>query len=298
MQKIIWSAWAISILLLTSSCGNNKKEKAEKRHNEISIPKVPAVITDPQQKTDFLIMHYWDNFDFTDTAYIWLPDITEQAFAGYITLFSQSSPGIIEKSIGTMLDKARKSNKAMYNYFVDLFDKYFYDPNSPWRQEEYYIPVLQHIIRSDKVDELEKVRPRYRLEMALKNRVGTAANDFTFTLANGKKGRLSTISSFFVILFFNNPDCPDCVRVKEILSQITDKNIKIVAIYPDNEVELWRHTKYPDRWINGYNNTTIRNKQLYDLKAIPCLYLLDKDKKVILKDVQVERLLQYLYSNE
>lgn len=37
-----------------------------------------------------------------------------------------------------------------------------------------------------------------------------------------------------------------------------------------------------------------KGKNLYDLKAIPTLYLLDKDKKVLLKDATVAQIDQYL----
>ena len=38
----------------------------------------------------------------------------------------------------------------------------------------------------------------------------------------------------------------------------------------------------------------INRHRLYDLKAVPCLYLLDADKRVLLKDVTVEHLELYL----
>ena len=51
----------------------------------------------------------------------------------------------------------------------------------------------------------------------------------------------------------------------------------------------------PAAWINSYDKSLdIKNKEVYDLKAIPTLYLLDKEKKVVLKDVtfaQVEAFL-------
>ena len=51
----------------------------------------------------------------------------------------------------------------------------------------------------------------------------------------------------------------------------------------------------PSKWINGYDKElTVRNRELYDLKAMPTLYLLDKDKKVLLKDAPVEQVEQYL----
>lgn len=35
-------------------------------------------------------------------------------------------------------------------------------------------------------------------------------------------------------------------------------------------------------------------KQLYDLKALPTLYLLDSKMKVLLKDAPIERIVEYL----
>ena len=52
-------------------------------------------------------------------------------------------------------------------------------------------------------------------------------------------------------------------------------------------------TGFPQR--NGYDKKlVIKEKNLYDLKAIPTLYLLDKDKKVLLKDATVAQIDQYL----
>ena len=74
-------------------------------------------------------------------------------------------------------------------------------------------------------------------------------------------------------------------------------NLKILAVYPDEDKEEWeRHLPdFPKEWINGYDKKlVIKEKNLYDLKAIPTLYLLDKDKKVLLKDATVAQIDQYL----
>ena len=42
----------------------------------------------------------------------------------------------------------------------------------------------------------------------------------------------------------------------------------------------------------------IKEKNLYDLKAIPTLYLLDKNKKVLLKDAVVGQIEQYLQQRQ
>jgi len=47
----------------------------------------------------------------------------------------------------------------------------------------------------------------------------------------------------------------------------------------------------PAQWIHAYDKgMEITQRRLYDIKAIPTLYLLDKEKKVLLKDTSVEAL--------
>lgn len=108
----------------------------------------------------------------------------------------------------------------------------------------------------------------------------------------------------YTLLFINNPGCHACEEGIEALKQAPAINkefaagsLKILAVYPDEDKEEWeRHLPdFPKEWINGYDKKlVIKEKNLYDLKAIPTLYLLDKDKKVLLKDATVAQIDQYL----
>jgi hypothetical protein len=52
---------------------------------------------------------------------------------------------------------------------------------------------------------------------------------------------------------------------------------------------------YPDNWYNGFDpDMVIRGESLYNVRAIPSLYLLDKDKIVLMKDAPENRLFDYL----
>ena len=77
---------------------------------------------------------------------------------------------------------------------------------------------------------------------------------------------------------------------------IKKKKLTILSLYPDEELDEWRKhlSEFPTEWINGYDKSfTIKTKNLYDLKAIPTLYLLDANKKVLLKDATA----QAIYNN-
>lgn len=302
MNKLITITCIILLIGCTSKQPNSATNPVKKTFTMVDVP---AAILEPKERAIYLTKHYWDKFDFADTAFISLPEVTEQALANYIDLFTYVPAETASEAIKSMMRKA-EADSAMFAHFCELYEKYLYDPNSPMRNEEYYIPVLESILVSNKVGDVEKIRPQHQLDLALKNRVGHPATDFAYTLPSGASNKLYSIPSEYTILFFYNPDCSTCKEVREnIIASATIqklqklKKIKILALYPDEDIAAWQ--KYipniPAEWINAYDNKqTIQEKEIYDLKAIPTLYLLDKDKKVLLKDVTFEQMEAFLAS--
>lgn len=291
-----------------SSTTSNLSVDAESSDDTFPLPSVPVMITSPDDIIMYQSKHYWDLFNFADTALIRQPDITEQGFADYVQLLNQLPYSDAEQSINSMLNKA-KPHPTMYSHFASLYEKYFYDPNSPFRNEQLYTPVLKHLVESEVLPhELQEIF-NFQQEMIQKNRVGTTATNFAYTLANGDKRMMHDLQSNYLILFFTNPDCPNCGSTSEQLvnskvlqdffSLNTPDNIMltVLSIFPDANVDDWRKAlpKLPQQhWVNSYDDgEVIYNNLLYDIKAIPTLYLLNKDKKVILKDVDLREIEEY-----
>lgn len=301
------------MFIIPSCSGESPRNKADdslieknEKPKEFVLPSIPKTITSHDDKNEYLAIHYWDNFNFSDTAYISLNDIMEQAMANYLGILFHSEKNIAYSSIKMTLEKAEK-NKDMRIHFLSLFKKYLYDPNSPIRDEEYYIPVLEYIIKSNLSADSEVERAKFDLDMLQKNRVGDKATDITYTLLSRKTGRLYNIKSNYTVLLFYNPDCHACAEIishmrKSPIINIGLQNnlITILAFYPDADLEIWRkHLKdIPENWINGYDKERlVENKRLYDLKAIPTLYLFDKDKKILFKDAPVDVIERYIRDN-
>jgi hypothetical protein len=72
--------------------------------------------------------------------------------------------------------------------------------------------------------------------------------------------------------------------------------MKVLTVYPDEDVALWRE-RLPEmekEWVNAYDkNQLITHDLLYYLSSIPSFYLLDKDKKVLLKDADWRQVLHF-----
>lgn len=297
------------LCLLLGACKNgnassqSKSETPQDTIKAIKMPAIPQMMTAPEQRADFLAKHYWDNVNFADTNYIRHPDITEQAWADYCDLLNHVPLSTAQEAIKKTIART-ETEKKVFDYITGLADKYLYDPNSPLRNEEFYIPVLEAMISSSVLTETEKIRPQARIEMAYKNRVDTKAIDFTYTLESGAQSTLYKIKSQYTVLFINNPGCHACTENIEALKDspiinelIQKKQLAVIALYPDEELDEWRRHRdeFPQEWINGYDKSlTIKTQNLYDLKAVPTLYLLDANKKVLLKDATVQAITQYL----
>lgn len=288
-------------ILFLLSCVEKKRQKTEE--SAFTLPAIPSILTTKSQQVDFLAENYWTNFNFKDTTQLRLPQYMDQLFTNYLGFLSQAPSAIGAKSIKQMMTKA-ETDSVMFNYFISLSDTYLGDPNSQIRNEPLYMVVLERILASDKVSDTYKIRYRHRYELTLKNRLGEKATNFRYTLYNGKQKMMHDIKISYLLLFFNNPDCGDCKNVKQqmISSSIINDlqqhgKLKILSLYPDKELDIWhKHYKEtPVAWINAYDKgAVIESKELYDLKAIPTLYLLDKEKRLILKDARFEEIERWL----
>lgn len=297
------------ILLMTlciTGCGNHTQDKSSESKNvatprkvvAFTPPQIPSTLTDDKARMEYFTTHYWENFDFADSLIVYNDSILCTAIAGYISLLEINTPSIIDLSIEKSLQHSIDSDYDNFLQFSYKLEDYLDDPNSPMRNEELYIHVLQFLTSSESVDPIDKVRPKSRLEMVLKNRMGEAATDITYTLKDGSRHKLHDIEAKYTILFFNSPDCTDCGRVKsyimnsEAINRLHDNgDLQILAIYPESDLDVWMAAEYSPMMINSYDNgEIITKKRLYDLRAIPTLYLLDKQKRVILKDVSIEQI--------
>ena len=268
-------------------------------------PEIPQMMSDPQQRALYYVNHYWDGYSLTDTAFIRGED-TEQLFADFIDALQYVALEESSAALKRMMCRMEADSTA-YARFCMLSEKYLYDPNSPMRNEDFYIPILEQMLASQRLGETDKIRPADRLKQAHKNRPGMTATDFSYVTPKGKAGRMSGIRADYTLLFFYDPDCTNCRKYEQILSEMPaflemqEKGIvRVLAVYPDEEENEWllNSSKMPPGWIVGWNKQgDIRSKTLYEIRATPTMYLLDKQKKVILKDASMEQLIRYLAAN-
>lgn len=303
MKRILFSLLVISLCCFSCS-GQQKNESTieAKKERGFQLPEVPVMLDTPEARATFVCEHFWDNFDFADTAYIHLPDITEQAIVNFMDLMPRVPKELSEKAMVILYQKAAPHSPMLW-HFWETMSRYWKDANSPVRNEEMFIRLCKSVESVPQVEEVLKQRASFARRLAEKNRVGQSAIDFTYTLASGKQGRMYGLKADYTLLFFYNPDCHTCMEIKNAMKQssrlkewVSSGKMKVLTLYPDEDVALWRShlNELSNEWVNGYDKgQVLTHELLYDLSAIPSFYLLDKDKKVLLKDVDWNQVMQF-----
>ena len=302
-------------LLLLAGCGTNSK-KAE-QFRALPFPDVlpPAMVDSPVAMTEYMALHWWDGI--TSRSYpcdtllvsgVRVGDV-EQKMANWSNLLGVVDMSVVEKSMGRLYERAAACEKKdtssnVFETFVGLVDKYLYDPNSPLRNEDYYAFFAARLAGSELVESVMKDKYARQVRLAALNKVGTKAADFRFADKRGRMFSLYEIKSELTLLFFSNPGCTACKEIIDVLNNdpvisglIADGKMKVLNIYIDEDLDAWRSYMpiYPETWYNGFDpDLVIRGETLYNVRAIPSLYLLDRDKTVLMKDAPESRLFDWL----
>ena len=328
MKNILFPI-ALSAIVLFAGCnGSNNSTKNQTAPVEFPQVQMPSYINDNAQAVSYMARNYWDKFFAMEAgagknlsgAVHGVDSISfEKAFGMYAQILSMAQPkdmAVSVKELFANLDSlALQGERKPLLTVMSRAEHYFYDPNSPVLDEEIYLSALNGILAAKSLSDLDKMQYEYQYRICSLNRVGTPAADFAFRELNGRNtsagavafGRyveksLYDINARYTLIFFNNPDCNACAEILDAIKNspleelVRSGELKVLAMYIDEDLTAWRENsgKYPGEWIYAYDhNLILRDNNIYGLRAIPSLYLLDKEKRVLLKDAPVGDIISY-----
>ena len=303
----------IGLILLLASCRakTGTAEVKERIHadaaavqpqSQFPFPEIPATLTEAEARKAFLLTHYWDKFSFADTTLVNNRDVTEQGFVNFIALLLDGT---------TSEELARESLKNWCKGFVGkdharrvltkTADDYLFNPNSPFYNEALYGLYLE--IMLGVLPQTDAVRSSYqfKLELVRRNNPGDRATDFTYYLPDGTRCTLGTTptKNDRLLLMFYDPECESCHEVllqmaadTALAEAVRAGKLSVLAVYTEGNEEAWRKAlpDMPKGWTVGTDHEAVKTGALYDLKAMPSLYLLDGQKTVLLKDAAYEKI--------
>lgn len=282
---------------------------------QFPYPAMPQTLTTVEQRSHYLMTHYWDNIDFADTLRLQSAGVGEQGFVNFLDLLPRF-PQSAQEALDIFTTKAFAQEPSR-KIFMAYTEQYLDDHGAPTRNDLTYEWLLRSALRQDSIHSLganqaqdnnksqgfslteeERSRMGYKLKNISRNQVGQTATDFAFRDRQGGLHRISDYKGQPVVIFFYNPDCERCHYIVQGLKQepkLKDKTI--LAIYPADDQQLWQQTplELPANWTDGYSEGgEIEAKQLYYIRSTPSIYLIDSEQRVVLKDTEPQRLLEQM----
>lgn len=305
---------AVSVLFT----GCRESHSGKYASHPFPVPEIPAMISSGADALEYLVLNYWSVF--TDTTALYpcdsslvngvIEDDVEQALANWISLAGRVDGRTAAKGMSALFDgisacEYKDTSSTVFEIMAELVEKYLYDPNSPVRNEDLYQVFATGMAGSPWLSPEERAVYEYDAEMCSLNATGTPAADFVFSDKYGRKRTLYGIKADYTLLFFSNPGCEACKYIigemcsdPVLESLVSSGKVAVANIYIDEDLQSWYGYQgfYPEEWYNGYDpDFIIRTDFLYNVRAIPSLYLLDRDKKVLLKDAPDAAVFSYLH---
>ena len=253
-----------------------------------------------------IILDHWEAFDFTDTKALETPEIGEQQLVDFLSLMKNEAEDIQVAAFRNLLDHAVIHAQA-FAFFQEKMPHYLNDPRSPMYDHELFGAYLKAIQQSKQVSLEEKLKQQVLLEQVHKNQPGSIAASFFFELENGKTSSLQQVHGQCIILLFFDPTCAHCQesilalkKQQDFANLLADRKSTFLMINPWGNYPAWKTfiKDLPENWVIGYDRPeAILKNGLYYLQASPSIYLLNKNREVLLKNTSIPVIIDYLASH-
>ena len=315
-SRQIFFALALTVLLSACAGGGSRAPLPTRNFPEVQIPSIL-----PQEELgDYVLDHFWDAY--LDTTGHWFCDSTHiggvndrilaTQLASFLSILENTPAPKAGEVMAAFFDQLERSHAAdtasnVFSWVTDAVEYYLYDPNSEIRSEELFLPFVSRLAQSPFAKEDLRARYAHEAEVCATNRIGAPAKDFTFVDIQGRRHTLYGERAPLTVLLFVNPGCHACEEVVSAFegeaakARVRDGKLRILGVYIDEDIRAWKDhaAELPAHWINGYEpDGLIRSDQLYFVRGIPSIYLLDADKRILMKDALPEAVAAYVENAE
>ena len=261
------------------------------------------IYSNQRQMQMYVANHLYDNYAWEDDRMINTP-IAVNKHKQFANILYYLDYEAAEPYLRAALEAAHANDKVYFSFF-DKMEEILGATKSIYRVEGLYIMMLKDALAYDKTDKVRKTRYEAELKHLDKNLDGSILPNFNLLMSNGDTTTLYDIKSPYMLLYFQHPECPTCRQVRTTMKDypilnkaIEDGKIVVLTVYFEKSHSVFENylkTEANPQWLHSWNyDNQIEKEELFYLVTIPYMFLVDKDKRVIKKDILYNEIEDYV----
>lgn len=283
----------------------NPKTFVSKIFKAMEEPIVPEAPILPNGRKDstfgyrYYKSHFFDNIDFSDDRLLRTP-IFHNKIKQYLDKLTPQTPDSINISTDLIIEKGR-ANEEVFKYLVNWIT-YTYESSKIMGMDAVFVHLVNkyHAKKQtpwiDSTQLYKVINRAYILEPLL---IGKKAPAVVMIDTLGKEISLYNVKARYTILLFWDENCGHCKKempkVIELYKKLKSKDVQVFAYETEDSPKLWKKFIKDNNlnFINGYQPDQYKRavtKKIYDIYSTPVIYLLDENKIIKAKRIDVEQL--------
>ncbi len=244
--------------------------------------------------------HYLDHLDLSDTRLINTPVYTEKMNDFLDKMTSQNEKQLI-KALDFVIGKSKKNQESLEFVANYLLVKYYQKKNTPLYEvvylhliKNYYLDGGYSWVTNEQISTLTREYNRHfpaSIGQPAPNVSGIKPDENTISLGETMQD--------YTILFFYDYDCSICNRIIPNIVRLTETfeylNLNVFAVCLGTDKDNWLSFISKNKvtpWINVFHSEPGSSSPsiLYNLSFTPSVFLLNKDKTIIGKNLNISQL--------
>ena len=282
---------------------------------DVEIPNLPLLPDGTENKDlqfQYYKSHFFDNFDFSDGRLIRTP-VFHSKINTYLENLTAKIPDSIIVSCDYLIEKSRE-NADVFKYVVSYLTS-TYERSKIMGLEKVFVHLVNKYYKTNEVtwvDEAQMFKIIDRAETIEPLMIGSKAPNLVLRDTSNFIHNLYAINKDLTMLIFYDPDCGHCKEVVSDVKQNYDEwlnngiSIEVIAICVELDRDKWiefinnydtgdwinvaEFKTYVDGEFNRQNDPYVTPfpyvKQIYDINGTPKIYLLDKDKNILVNSIK------------
>ncbi len=272
-----------------------------KAQKDVDVPETPIL---PNGRKDSLFPyfyyknHYWDNIPLSDDRLLRSP-MFHNKLKYYLDKVVVQHPDSIIKETDMLISKTN-GNKETFKYIV-WYATTTYETSPIMGMDAVFVHLVENYYATWKAYWVDSTQNQKIIHRGLTLKpllLGKHAPPMIMQDTLDKNISLYEVKSKYTIVVFWDPDCGHCQKVVPKLKEVYDtklkaKGVTVYAVDMENMEDKWRKF-IREKNLNFIN---VRDKykqyylrQMYDIYSSPVIYILDENKRIKAKRIDVDQI--------